>query len=278
MVAHQQLAAGPQGKQEGTRVTWPWSSILWKTGGAFPETSDAMGTGDRIIGGYTCPARSRAFQAALVSGRRGNWRIYCGGSLVHQCWVLSAAHCKPRAGMMVCLGKQNLKKIENTEQCSHIAEVKTHPQYDRRTNDKDYMLLRISPCARLSEAVQTVPLPSGCPADGMHCTVSGWGTIKSPEANLPAQLQCANVNIVPTRMCNSGYYGSVTPYMMCAGVPQGGIDSCQGDSGGPLICDGKLEGVVSWGTRVCAQRGNPGVYSKVCCIVPWIKETTGLEW
>uniref|UniRef100_A0A8D2L3H1 Peptidase S1 domain-containing protein n=1 Tax=Varanus komodoensis TaxID=61221 RepID=A0A8D2L3H1_VARKO len=136
---------------------------------------------DRIIGGYTCPARSRAFQAALVSGRRGNWRIYCGGSLVHQCWVLSAAHCKPRAGMMVCLGKQNLKKIENTEQCSHIAEVKTHPQYDRRTNDKDYMLLRISPCARLSEAVQTVPLPSGCPADGMHCTVSGWGTIKSPE-------------------------------------------------------------------------------------------------
>uniref|UniRef100_A0A8D0BFB9 Peptidase S1 domain-containing protein n=1 Tax=Salvator merianae TaxID=96440 RepID=A0A8D0BFB9_SALMN len=233
----------------------------------------ARNTSGRIIGGYACPSNSRPFQAALVTGRKGNWRIYCGGTLVDSCWVLSAAHCKPRTGMKVCLGKHNLKKVESTEQCLDIAEVKVHPEYDRRRNDKDYMLLRLNPCAKLSDAVQTVQLPSGCPNDGQPCTVSGWGTIRSPQG-----MQCANVNIVPEGTCNKAYRGAVTPFMMCAGVPDGGIDSCQGDSGGPLICGQQLEGVVSWGTYVCAQKGNPGVYAKVCCIVPWIQNTIKEKW
>ncbi|XP_042296900.1 kallikrein-14-like [Sceloporus undulatus] len=236
------------------------------------------GTGERIIGGYACPQDSRPFQAALVTGRRGNWNIYCGGSLVHPCWVLSAAHCKPRRQMKVCLGKHNLKRIERTEQCLNIAEVKVHPEYDRRQNNRDYMLLRLNPCARLTKAVRTVQLPSGCPDDGKACTVSGWGTTRSPQAQLPAQLQCAAVNIVPEQTCNKAYRGAITPFMVCAGVPQGGTDSCQGDSGGPLICNGQLEGVVSWGTYVCAQKGNPGVYAKVCCIVPWIQKTVNGTW
>ncbi|XP_060114466.1 serine protease 1-like [Heteronotia binoei] len=229
--------------------------------------------GNRIIGGYPCGELQRPYQAALVYGRRGNWNIYCGGSLVHPCWVLSAAHCKPKIGMRVCLGKQNLKKVEKTEQCFKIAEVKQHPNYERRTNDKDFMLIRLRSCAKLSDAVKTIPLPSTCPPDNAKCTVSGWGTIRSPQAKLPEILQCADVKTVPYQTCNNAYRGAITPFMMCAGVPEGGIDSCQGDSGGPLVCDGKLEGVVSWGTYVCAQKGNPGVYSKVCCVVPWIKDT-----
>uniref|UniRef100_A0A8D0B9D8 Peptidase S1 domain-containing protein n=1 Tax=Salvator merianae TaxID=96440 RepID=A0A8D0B9D8_SALMN len=172
-------------------------------------SSELANTSGRIIGGYACPSNSRPFQAALVTGRKGNWRIYCGGTLVDSCWVLSAAHCKPRTGMKVCLGKHNLKKVET---------------------------------------------------------------------KLPEQMQCANVNIVPEGTCNKAYRGAVTPFMMCAGVPDGGIDSCQGDSGGPLICGQQLEGVVSWGTYVCAQKGNPGVYAKVCCIVPWIQNTIKEKW
>uniref|UniRef100_A0ACB8FSF9 Uncharacterized protein n=2 Tax=Sphaerodactylus townsendi TaxID=933632 RepID=A0ACB8FSF9_9SAUR len=175
--------------------------------------------------------------------------------------------------MKVCLGKHNLKKVENTEQCLDIQKVVIHPNYTRKNNDKDFMLLKINPCAKCGDAVKTAPLPSKCPEDNMPCTVSGWGTIKSPQAKLPENLQCADVRTVPQQTCNRAYRGAITSHMICAGVPEGGIDSCQGDSGGPLVCDGKLQGIVSWGTYVCAQKGNPGVYAKVCCVVPWIKDT-----
>ncbi|ETE62029.1 Kallikrein-14, partial [Ophiophagus hannah] len=230
-------------------------------------------TGDRVIGGYDCQSNSRPYQAAIVTGGKGNWRIYCGGSLVHPCWVLTAAHCRARQRVKVCLGKYNLKKVEPMEQCMDIAEAIPHPDYNKKKIDRDYMLVRLKPCATITKAVSVTRLPTSCPSDGKQCTISGWGTIKSPQNKLPAKMQCANVSIVPYNQCNKAYFGRITSHMLCAGVPQGGIDSCQGDSGGPLICNGLLEGVVSWGKFVCAQKGNPGIYAKVCCVVPWIQST-----
>uniref|UniRef100_A0A8C5SNX0 Peptidase S1 domain-containing protein n=1 Tax=Laticauda laticaudata TaxID=8630 RepID=A0A8C5SNX0_LATLA len=217
-------------------------------------------TGCRVIGGYNCKSNSRPYQAAIVTGDKGNWRIYCGGSLVHPCWVLTAAHYltvnSKTSILKVCLGKYNLKKVEPMEQCMDIAEAITHPGYNKKKMDKDYMLIRLKPCAIITKAVNVTRLP----------TISGWGTIKSPQNKLPPKMQCANVSIVPYNQCNKAYFGRITSHMLCAGVPQGGIDTCQGDSGGPLVCNGLLEGVVSWGKFVCAQKGNPGVYAKVCCV------------
>ncbi|XP_009697634.1 PREDICTED: blarina toxin-like, partial [Cariama cristata] len=93
--------------------------------------------------------------------------------------------------------------------------------------------------------------------------------------SLPDTPQCVNVTVVSDNQCQKVYGSKVTEDMLCAGVAAGGKDSCQGDSGGPLICNGVLQGIVSWGDHPCGQAGKPGVYSEVYNYLSWIQETTG---
>ncbi|NXT86302.1 TRY1 protein, partial [Zapornia atra] len=88
----------------------------------------------------------------------------------------------------------------------------------------------------------------------------------------PNKLQCLNAPVLTSSECSSAYPGQITKNMICVGFLEGGKDSCQGDSGGPVVCNGQLQGIVSWGIG-CAQKGYPGVYTKVCNYVSWIKQT-----
>ncbi len=63
--------------------------------------------------------------------------------------------------------------------------------------------------------------------------------------------------------------------MVCAGFPEGGVDTCQGDSGGPIVAGGKLIGATSWG-RGCALAGYPGVYSRVASYYDLLIEQIGV--
>uniref|UniRef100_A0A8C8VHI7 Peptidase S1 domain-containing protein n=1 Tax=Pelusios castaneus TaxID=367368 RepID=A0A8C8VHI7_9SAUR len=224
----------------------------------------------RIIGGESCRVGSRPYQVALL----WNGHIYCGGSLIHPKWVLTAGHCHKRIRQVqVHLGDYNLRANEPTEQRRRVLNFYVHPDYNVKPHDNDFMLLELNEPAQLNSYVKTISLPTSCPVPGSQCTVSGWGTIRSPQKLFPEEMQCAKVYIVNQQRCWANYWGLITENMVCAGVPKGGIDSCQGDSGGPLVCNEQLQGVVSWGMSVCAQKGRPGVYSRVCRVTQWVKNT-----
>uniref|UniRef100_A0A8B9C4U4 Kallikrein related peptidase 12 n=1 Tax=Anser brachyrhynchus TaxID=132585 RepID=A0A8B9C4U4_9AVES len=228
---------------------------------AVPEVDES-----RIIGGKPCSITQRPFQVALI--KRG--QILCGGSLIDAQWVLTAAHCKqPGRDLRVLIGTDTLR--DGTGEVRMISQLIVHPAYNPRKNDNDFMLLRLNRPVQFSNNIKKIRLATRCPMDGMRCSVSGWGTTKSPGAKLPRNLQCAGVQAFGKDKCARAYGRLITPNMFCAGVPQGGIDSCQGDSGGPLVCNGVLQGVVSWGMAVCGRKGQPGVYSNVCQAVPWIR-------
>ncbi|XP_060092916.1 trypsin I-P38-like [Heteronotia binoei] len=221
---------------------------------------------DKIVGGYTCQKHSVPYQVSLNSGYH-----FCGGSLINSQWVVSAAHCY-KSRIQVRLGEHSLSINDGSEQYINSANVIRHPSYNSRTLDNDIMLIKLSTPATLNSRVSAITLPSSCVTTGTQCLISGWGSNGGESFSSPDSLQCLNAPVLSSSQCSSAYPGQITNNMICVGYLEGGKDSCQGDSGGPVVCNGRLQGIVSWGIG-CAQKGYPGVYTKVCNYVSWIQST-----
>ncbi|NXW53592.1 KLK13 protein, partial [Eurystomus gularis] len=179
--------------------------------------------------------------------------------------------------VQVLAGEHSLATPEGWEQYAVAMDIVVHPDFDPLEEDNAYahdlMLLRVEPPFTITPYVQPLALPRSSPATGTNCTVMGWGTTTSPQESYPDTPQCLNVSVVGDSECRKVYGSKVTEDMLCAGAAAAGEDSCQGDSGGPLICNGVLQGIVSWGDHPCGQMGKPGVYSEVYNYLPWIQET-----
>ncbi|XP_051007492.1 trypsin-4 [Acomys russatus] len=229
---------------------------------ALPTNDD-----DKIVGGYTCPKHSVPYQVSLNDGTGHQ----CGGSLISDQWVLSAAHCYKRR-LQVRLGEHNIHVLEGGEQFIDVQKIIRHPKYNKDTLDNDIMLIKLKSPALLGSRVSTVSLPRSCASAGAWCLVSGWGNTMNLIGTYPARLQCLEAPVLSASSCRSSYPDMITRNMFCLGFLEGGKDSCDGDSGGPVVCSGEIQGIVSWGTG-CAMKGMPGVYTKVCNYLSWIEET-----
>ncbi|XP_044533250.1 cationic trypsin-3-like isoform X2 [Gracilinanus agilis] len=219
---------------------------------------------DKIVGGYTCE-KSLPYQVSL----NGGYHI-CGGSLIDEDWVLSAAHCYSH--FQVRLGENNIRNIEGNEQFVDVAKIILHPGFNMNTLDNDIMLIKLKTPAILNDRVATISLPKSRAFQGTECLVSGWGNTLNLNVKYPDVLQCLRAPILSDAICQAAYPEKITENMICAGFLEGGKDSCKGDSGGPLVCNRELQGIVSWGVG-CAAKKKPGIYTKVFNYVDWIKET-----
>jgi len=226
----------------------------------------------RIVGGREAAAHSWPWIVSLQY--RGNH--FCGGTLIDEYHVLTAAHCLQDetidTSLLTVVGGLHSRLNANaaTVQRRRVARFFNHEQYNDVTNDNDVAIIRLASPMTLNNYVNIACLPGKEPTVHESVMIAGWGTTSYGGSPSNLLLQ-ANVNIM--NECRFVY--SIDPSkQICAGTSDYTRDSCQGDSGGPLMHEVNgywyVSGVVSYGDE-CAKKGSPGVYARVSYYLSWIR-------
>ncbi|KAM8962457.1 serine protease 33-like [Pelodytes ibericus] len=240
----------------------------------------------RIVGGTDATDGSWPWQISL----QYNNQHVCGGTLISDQWVMTAAHCfvssTSPSDYRILLGGYKLATTNSHQEYSSVKNITINKLYSGTGSSGDIALLELSNPVTYTSFILPVCIPSASInfPEGMECWVTGWGNIGSGVSlPYPETLQQVMLPLISGSSCNTMYHiGSdvsssqiiVKSDQICAGFQAGVKDSCQGDSGGPLVC--KVQGVwyqvgvVSWGDD-CALLNRPGIYTLVSNYNAWIR-------
>ncbi|XP_034828807.2 trypsin-7-like [Maniola hyperantus] len=234
----------------------------------------------RVVGGSIADTNAFPWIVRLIYGNS----FGCGGSLINDRYVLSAAHCVK--GFMwfmfrVKFGEHDRCDKYHIPEIRYVVKMYVH-DFTLTELSNDISLLRLNNPMEYSHAIRPVCLPKTDYYDyaGTLATVSGWGAM-AETGKWSCTLLEAQLPVLTNEECRNTKYNKskIKDVMMCAGYPATAHkDACTGDSGGPLIAENfdhayDLIGIVSWGYG-CARIGYPGVFTRVTKYLDWIYEHT----
>src|SRR6266540_33506 len=235
-----------------------------------------------VVGGHDASPGEFPSVAEITFGP-----FLCSGTLITADWVLTAGHCGSITGAVVAtpaswpapLVDVRVGGVTQSDgEHRSVSRVVMHPNY-LLTSGYDISLLQLSQSSTMAPTQVAGPGERSIWTAGTLETIVGWG-VTEEGGDLPDRLQAARVPITTDAYCAGAYSDFDPRTMVCAGFPQGGVDTCQGDSGGPMF--GKtwagalrVVGTTSFGEG-CARPDRPGVYGRVAddTLRPWIAENT----
>lgn len=269
-------------------------------GGNLPDSNKnecGISIGMRIYGGENADIDEFPWLAMLqYENFRAERKFSCGGSLINNRYVVTAAHCvvgevQKKEGELVAvrLGEYDTTTdidcimLDDEQICADppidvpVEEKTTHPEYNEKSMLNDIALLRLNQDILYTDFIQPVCLPQNSlfksSAAGDVDFVTGFG--RTLHGSRSAIKQKLGIKIYDQERCRTKFAtkkADITPNQLCAGGDFA-KDSCHGDSGGPLMKLQKvwiLEGVVSYGNR-CGLEDWPGVYTRVLAYMGWIR-------
>ncbi|XP_039550583.1 chymotrypsin-C-like [Pimephales promelas] len=217
-----------------------------------------------IVNGTVAEAHSRPYMVSIQKNRQH----ICGGFLISDQFVLTAAHCHMKdEELTAVVGAHNLKnENEGSVRIGVKSNIKKH----------DIMLLQLQKKITRSENVNWILLPKKqnkakkkhkkIPNKDPDCSVAGWGSLYMNGPGSDCLME-AKVNILDHATCKN-QWRKLCSQMICA-YGHGG--SCEGDSGGPLVCGDTAVGVTSFGdAKNCNSLNYPNVYTKISSYLQWI--------
>ncbi|XP_073950483.1 phenoloxidase-activating factor 1-like isoform X2 [Choristoneura fumiferana] len=219
----------------------------------------------------------------------------CGGALVTDRHVVTAAHCLANLDVgyelaFIRMGELNTETDPDCQLATCAPKVqdrkpkviKKHPEFNKPAFHNDIAIIELDKPVELHEYVAPICLPNTeeqlaeMPL-GELLTVAGWGKMNMTTEERAHILQYVQIPIVEPGACNMfGKTFTVAKSQICAGAQQN-KDACGGDSGGPVMkvfdsVEGPknyLMGVVSFGPTICGIK-KPGVYAATSFYLKWI--------
>merc|ERR1712112_506102 len=224
----------------------------------------------RIVGGVEAEPNQWPWQVALFIDNA--W--FCGGSIISENYVLTAAHCADGASYFdVMAGAHNVRASSEP----HRVEITsyngwTHPGWNSNDLSNDLALIELPSALPMNDYISASCLPGSgeVPAVGSLVTVTGWGKPSDNAGGIsPVLREVRDIPVISNKECND-VYGIVGPGVVCIDTT-GGRGSCNGDSGGPLVqkAGGKAAGdkwtqvgIVSFGASAGCEVGMPAGFTR----------------
>ncbi|KAH8896513.1 trypsin-like serine protease [Thozetella sp. PMI_491] len=233
-----------------------------------------------IIHGSNTSLSHFPFIVSLASSSIFGDSHICGGVIIGEKTVLTAAHCCDGSSTSSLKIRYGSNSHVKGGKYATITKITKHPNWNTNTIDYNYCILTVNPFD-LSIGPSQIAKLSNIPSSSFDNKIlhfAGWGKTNSSSTKLPVVLQSATERLVPHAECDNAWSDKnvITPQMIC-GAPSSDqdqhISACNGDSGGPLVDSESqsLVGISSYGENGCTAVPRPNVYSDIHAVSDWIR-------